>query len=209
MRRRQAGRDPYGTRDAMTASRAGTVAQRHVHVPAATGQGRLRERLRGPGTAIRAHVRPRAQSHRKRAQNRPSERLIGTPKCRETATTGTVTNADTQAGRWWLPQGRAHGHAGPPQGTAAEGACWLQRDHHGWLQMRPLERGSTRHRRPEAALRAGPCSGSAGRSWGCQHGQERCDETHQRASGRALEAARSHVTHGSWRALAAFAAARA
>lgn len=139
----------------MTASGAGTVAKCHVHVPAATGQGRPRERLRGPRTAIRAHVRPRAQSHRKRAQNRPSDRLIGTPECRETAASECPpqqARGATPAAQRRLPQGRAHGHAGPPQGTAAKGACWLQRDHHGWLQMRPLGHG----RGTPSAPRDGP-----------------------------------------------------
>jgi hypothetical protein len=157
VRRRQAGRDQYETRDVTTAGEEGTVTKCHVHVPAATGQWRLRERLRGPGAAFAARVRPRAQSHRKRAQNRPSDRLIGTPECRETAAgecPPQQARGPTPAAQRRLPQGRAHGHAGPPQGTAAEGPCWLQRGHHDWLQMRPLERGDS----PPSAPPDGPPS---------------------------------------------------
>lgn len=101
MRRRQAEQGQYGPWATMTASRAGAVAQRHVHVPAATGQGRLRERLRGPETAIRAHVRPRAHARQEtgaeqalRAAHRHTQ-VPGDSRGRVPTTTGTVAHASS------------------------------------------------------------------------------------------------------------------
>lgn len=86
MRRQQAKRGQRSLRTVM-ARETGSVARRHAHAPAATGQGRPRERLRSPETAFAAHARPRARSCRKRAQNRPSERLRGTPVRKQQAST--------------------------------------------------------------------------------------------------------------------------
>ena len=207
MRRQQAGQDQRSPQ-AVTAREAGSVVWRHAHVPAATGQRRLRESLRGPEAAFVAHARPRAHTGRKRAQNRPSWRLRGTSATQaassrhggpcQHASSATTAATETRARprRAAAVDGRRGHMLAPtrPPRLAPDAAPGARGRRAIGTSGRPSEAA------PAAVVHADPEVTDAGRHVG--------HVTHQRASGRALEAARSHVTHGSWGALAAFAAAR-
>lgn len=138
MRRQQAKRGQRSLRT-VTTRETGSVARHHAHAPAATGQGRPRERLRSQETAFAAHVRPRAHAKQETGAEqalRAAQRHARAPAARRVpAATGTTVLHQHAGGAVVA----AAGARARPQGTAAEGTCWLQRGRHGWLQMRLLE----------------------------------------------------------------------